>query len=316
MKKLKKIRSIYIILFLIIGMSNFSYAGKMKQLHLFIMGEQPINCFALSPDKKKIAVGSADGLIKIINIEKQKIQDIGKHLGEITGIAWSYDGVYLVSASKDSTVKKWDLITNTVQIMREHEGAIFCVAISPDNNWVASSGSDNKVVLWQPKTNEIKIMSNHGSSVWSIAFSPNGNFLTSGGGEGDNKVILWKYSTNQILEMNKHKSGINTVSFSPNGMLIASASLDGQLKIVNLKTQEVTALSKIQKPIWKTVFNPVKPYIIANSNDQNVYQWQLKTGQKSIIYSHKYTITDIMITRQYLIISDSKGQLLFLTEKK
>ena len=68
-----------------------------------------VDSIAWSPDSKRLALGSRDGLVQMLDATNGNI--IHTYLGHsdrIRTVAWSPDGIYFASGSKDTTVQVWD----------------------------------------------------------------------------------------------------------------------------------------------------------------------------------------------------------------
>ena len=72
------------------------------------------------------------------------------HSGYVTSVAFSHDGVFLVSGSWDRTIRVWNAETG-VEVcapLREHTGPVTSVACSPNGIHVVSGSWDHSVRLW------------------------------------------------------------------------------------------------------------------------------------------------------------------------
>lgn len=109
---------------------------------------------AFSADSQRLAVGFADGSMRVWNVEDGKLNQVLKsHTRAITGLSFSSDGRWLVSSSLDGTLRLWrveeQLIqSNPVLVFTGHTGAVNSVAFSPLGNLIASGAEDGTVRLW------------------------------------------------------------------------------------------------------------------------------------------------------------------------
>jgi len=73
----------------------------------------------------------------------------GSDEGEVTSVAFSPEGLRLVSGSRDRTVRIWDVPTGAaLGVLRGHEGEVTCVAFSPMGNRIVSAATDQTVLVW------------------------------------------------------------------------------------------------------------------------------------------------------------------------
>ncbi|HEX9708789.1 MAG TPA: HEAT repeat domain-containing protein, partial [Candidatus Thermoplasmatota archaeon] len=70
------------------------------------------------------------------------------HGGEVTAVAFTPDGRYLVSASRDQSVRVWDLQKATVARTLPHPAPVLGLALSPRGNVLISGGADRLIRAW------------------------------------------------------------------------------------------------------------------------------------------------------------------------
>jgi WD40 repeat protein len=66
---------------------------------------------ALSPDNKKVILGSFDNEIYEVDLADGKINTYKGHKEGIDSLSFSPDGSKIVSGSRDKTIKEWDVKT-------------------------------------------------------------------------------------------------------------------------------------------------------------------------------------------------------------
>lgn len=105
---------------------------------------------AVRPGANQVAVGSADQLIRLVDLDRLEIiQTWATHADWVSALAWSPDGQRLVSASRDKSAKVIDAEAGQViHSYRGHQAAVRGVAFSADGAHVMSSGSDNRLHRW------------------------------------------------------------------------------------------------------------------------------------------------------------------------
>jgi WD40 repeat protein len=110
---------------------------------------RPFAVVAFSPNGKRLAAGTLDGLIKLYDLDAQKeVQELKAHDG-IWALAFSPDGTKLASGGWDQTIKIWDAATGKdVQTIKAHLGTVTTIAFSPTSPQLASGGLDGLIKIW------------------------------------------------------------------------------------------------------------------------------------------------------------------------
>jgi WD40 repeat protein len=148
---------------------------------------------------------------------KESTSETG-HKYRVTSVAFSPDGLTLVSGSEDKTIKLWNVATGDLKATFDgHTDGINSVAFSPDGMTLASGsgldnhmwkGEDNTIKLWDVDTGELKAtLEGHKRGIKSVAFSPDGLTLASGG--EDCMIKLWEVASGELkatLEVPRNQS--------------------------------------------------------------------------------------------------------------
>ena len=92
--------------------------------------------------------------------------------GWISSVAFSHDGVHIVSGSSDKSVQVWDAATGAeLQQLNGHTDHVNSVAFSHDGIHIVSGSSDESVRVWDTSTGAaLKQLNGHTNCVRSVAF--------------------------------------------------------------------------------------------------------------------------------------------------
>lgn len=120
------------------------------------------------------------------------------HTDWISSVAFSPDGMRVVSGAEDYTVRLWDVAAGVeTRRFEGHTTFVRSVAFSPDGTHVASGSTDRTIRLWDVATGvETRRFNGHASTVTSIAFSPDGTRMVSGATDGT--VRLWRVAPDPL----------------------------------------------------------------------------------------------------------------------
>ena len=198
------------------------------------------------------------------------------HAGEVSGVAFSPDGLRLASGSGDHTVKIWDSATGKeLFALKGHANRVRSVAFSPDGQRLASGSQDQTVKIWDTATGkELFAVKGHAGSVASVAFSPDGQRLASG--SQDQTVKIWDTATGkELFAVKGHAGSVASVAFSPDGQRIASGSLDQTVRIWDSATgKELFALKGRAGGVYSVAFSPDGQRLASANQDGSIDLWE------------------------------------------
>jgi WD40 repeat protein len=188
--------------------------------------------------------------------------DIPAHQDNLKCVAFSPNGLRIVSGSDDETIRLWDAETgepiHDVRFHREdldghhwhrfpkppsHSKGVDVVAYSPDGVLIASGGAgggDGDVCIWDSESGELlqPVLRGHSGGITSIHFLPSDNRLVSG--SQDNTIRVWDTHTGETVvgPLTPHTAWITSIAVSPDGTMIASASNNGTICVLDTLTGE------------------------------------------------------------------------------
>ena len=251
----------------------------------------PYDCSALgwSPDGKKLAIGSENGSIQIIDVNQKTIMmsQSRAHQGKVTSLVWYPDGQRMVSGGLGNFLIQWD--TSKWNVLQESSPVdtplIFNLAISPDGRFLLGGTSEEGVwvAMWNAETlarvRPYKFRE-HVRTVAGVAFNPQGNrFVTAG---YDGWVLLWRFEPVEPLAspLLSLKGGRFTGIFQQtDGSLLFSQTTSGGV----LEVMREDEKPFFTYPIPHSVMTPLQldgqPAIAAGGFDGMVRFFNALTGE-------------------------------------
>ena len=133
------------------------------------------------------------------------LDQLNGHTGIVNSVAFSHDGIHIVSGSYDKSVRVWDTSTGAaLQQLNGHTGCVNSVAFSHDGIHIVSGSSDMSVRVWDTSTGAaLQQLNGHTGWVNSVAFSHDGTHIVSG--SDDKSVRVWDASKGAALQqLNDH----------------------------------------------------------------------------------------------------------------
>ncbi|MCX6901619.1 MAG: TIR domain-containing protein [Verrucomicrobia bacterium] len=154
------------------------------------------------------------------------------HEGGVRSVAYSPDGLRIVSGSNDNTVREWDAATGReLRCLRGHEDSVTCVGYSPDGRRIVSASKDNTLREWDAVTgNELHCMRRPNELVKSIACSPDGRHIFTE--SSDKTVQIWDAEAGKELGVLRgHEFSVDCVAVSPDGTTLAGGLFDNTIRL-------------------------------------------------------------------------------------
>ncbi|CAE6425532.1 unnamed protein product [Rhizoctonia solani] len=223
-----------------------------------------LNCIAISPDGVQIAYSFESCEARVRDLQSGEEKLLVGHSGEITSIAFSRDGVYIITGSVDMTVQLWRSNSGDSigRPLIGHSGLITAISFSPDGSKIVSSCNDSIIRVFDVKRSRLidSPLTGHSGAVTCIAFAPDGAQIISG--SLDKTLRIWEINTesktgitpfshfltivHSLMDahprlvmsspLTGHTGEISAVSFSSDGLCVISGSSDGTARMWDTKT--------------------------------------------------------------------------------
>ncbi len=269
-------------------------ADENKAIKTLASESFPVRCVAFSPDGNKLAAGTDDGVVKILEPETgSEISVLTKGGSSVWSLAFSPSclddpagGRWLAAGFFDKTFKIWNIETGKELLAEQgHTAAVTSVAFSPDGKRLATGSFDKKAKIWDAKSGKLLMtLEGHDSWVMSVAFSPDGRWLATG--SDDNTAKIWDLASGKDIAMlTSHQSAVRSVAFSPpcpddpaGGRWLATGSDDGTAIVWDMENiQKVFELKGHDRysSVFSVAFSPDGRRLATASDDHTIKIWEL-----------------------------------------
>jgi WD40 repeat protein/serine/threonine protein kinase len=203
------------------------------------------------------------------------------HLGQVISVAFSPDGLRIVTGSDDMTAKVWDWASGRELLtLTNHSAPIWSVAFSPDGRRILTGSGDRTAIVWDAASGRVLLtLKGHNSCVQSVAFSPDGQRIVTG--SGDHTAIVWDaVSGRKVRTIEGHKAWVESVAFSPDGRRIVTGSDDHTAKLWEAASGRLLlTLEGHNGWIQSVAFSPDGRRIVTGSIDQTAKVWEAASGR-------------------------------------
>ncbi len=105
---------------------------------------------ALSPDGRVVALGGADGSVRLLDLQTGDLRlATDRHGAAVTDLRFAPDSRTLLTAGLDGRVIEWNVADDRrVETFIGHAGTVSRVTIAPDGQTAYSAGQDGTVIAW------------------------------------------------------------------------------------------------------------------------------------------------------------------------
>jgi WD40 repeat protein len=186
---------------------------------------QRVEGLEFSPDGSRIAVGSMDFTLDIVDLSGPFIEH-AVPTGQVADLKYSPDGSLLAVGTWLSGLRIVDTATGAiVRTIPAHSGAVRRVDFSSDGALVVSGGDDGLIKVWRVSDGAlVRTITGHPGPVVALDLSPDDRHVVSGG-EGPAK--LWGFATGALLHTYDDETrGMSDAEFLPNGAAFAYTRTD------------------------------------------------------------------------------------------
>ena len=203
----------------------------------------------------------------------------------MTAVAFSPDGLRLVTCSSDGTAHYWTLPTSKgpatlITTLRGHTGALTSVAFSPDGTHILTGSRDETAIVWSARhAHVVTTLTGHVNDVTSVVYSPDGKNIVLG--SNDSSCSVWDartFARTCTLEGKSSNSHVRALAFSPDSSrLVASAGAQSTAIVWDFSRSPINPIATLRfhsAAVNGVSFAPDGNSIATASSDHTVVLWR------------------------------------------
>ncbi|KAF9942582.1 hypothetical protein BGZ67_000806 [Mortierella alpina] len=174
-----------------------------------------------------------------------KVTSRWAHADEITGVAYTPDGSYIVTSAEDFSLQLFPqesgVEVNAVKV--ETQEPVTCLVVT--DNHIFTGSSDTIVRQYDLRNREFMgVIIRCDLKIRCLAISPDEKLLAVATEAPEIKMIN-REDSEKCWSFKGHKKAVNSLSFDPLGEFMISSSCDGTVIVWSLKSKEATPLEII-----------------------------------------------------------------------
>ncbi|VDK49468.1 unnamed protein product [Anisakis simplex] len=173
---------------------NFYNLRTCEKVNELNESDKCVTTLKFSTNRRFLAVGYADGVIRLFDRKNEDGQVYATFAGHKTGVnclAFSHDGLLLASGGKDSTIILWDIV-NECGLFRlnGHKGSVTQLQFTLNGRYLISSSKDTFVKFWSLDSQScFYTLTDSRSEVYTFGLVKEDSLLLLGTAEVEIRVI-------------------------------------------------------------------------------------------------------------------------------
>jgi WD40 repeat protein len=209
-----------------------------------------------------------------------------RHGNIVTGVAYTPDGRFAISASADRTIRVWEPATGKEAARLRTDGDLRGLTLSPNGKQFATCGA--ALCLWEMgkdglPENRPRPLTTPPEGVSTAVFSPDGKWLASGAADG---IRLWDPRTGrEVRHLGEGDGRVLAIAFSPDAEILAAAHLTGpagkwvgKVRLWDPATgKQVREIGPERRTIYSLAFAP-DGLTLASGEDDGPKVWEVESG--------------------------------------
>ncbi|XP_033741913.1 WD repeat-containing protein 3-like [Pecten maximus] len=155
---------------------------------------------ARSPDRRHMAVGYNDGMVRIFDIPSGEATiNFSGHKSTVTALQYDAKGLHLVSGAKDTDVIVWDIVSESgLYRLKGHKGMVTQARFLQQNNVLITSSKDTFVKFWDLDTQHcFHTLVGHRTEIYDFVIMRDGHRIVTGSGDSELRVWDINYITEE-----------------------------------------------------------------------------------------------------------------------
>uniref|UniRef100_S4NTU2 No child left behind n=1 Tax=Pararge aegeria TaxID=116150 RepID=S4NTU2_9NEOP len=258
-------------------------------IHTLSISEHRISSIAMSAQGDWIAFGCPN-IGQLLVWEWQSEQYVMKQQGhslDMTCLAYSPDGLYIVTGGYDGKVKVWNTTSGFCFVtFNEHKSTVTSIVFSANKKFFVSSSLDGTVRCYDlTRYRNFRTLTSPSLVQFGCVAVDSSSELCAAGGQDVFEIFVWSIKFGKLLEvLGGHEAPVACLAFSPNlsSSRLASASWDKTVKLWNcIETSSESETIQLTSDALQVAFRPDGEEIAVSTLDGNISFFNVTTSDQT-----------------------------------
>lgn len=178
------------------GWQSVHAPSPLTQLGVLKM-PSAVDSLVMLPGENRLVTAHVDHRLRVWSKRGTLLKTLSGHRDQISALAFSRDGEWLLSGGRDRLVYLWHLTSGPhPRAFKGHATPVTAVAFSPDARAIASGGQDGTVRVWQRQTGcRQQTLARDGAAITALTYG-NSNLLISANTKFE--LQIWNLQTRRL----------------------------------------------------------------------------------------------------------------------
>ncbi|HEX4449881.1 MAG TPA: WD40 repeat domain-containing serine/threonine-protein kinase [Kofleriaceae bacterium] len=256
-----------------------------------------VRALAISTDGAKIAAGTDDGALVVIDAASGQRSVLHGHTGRIRHVAFAEHDRVLLSADSDGIVRRWELANMPATVLDSGGVAAEKLAVADDGSFAAWVDEAGTVATWTFADHKLAVLGSIKGRATALAIA-NGTVIT-GTAEGE---LVWWRATPQRTKLGSIVKMIATA-----GGVVAVATSAGPIALFSPDGGELHPLAGNPGGTECVALDPSGTVAASGGQDRSVRVWRIRDGKQLAELPGPIGDTHLVAITDALIVAGSNG---------
>jgi WD40 repeat protein len=216
------------------------------------------------------------------------------HVGRVTAVAFSPDGLVVASAGRDEYARLWRPEPGTSPRELRHPEQVQALAFDPTGRLFTLS-RDGQLWGWDPDVPRCLGSLPEGSPIRCFALDAEGRRV--GTGTDDGRIRVHDMARGVLVQVRDADEGtVTCLAFAPGGRRLVSGGTAGPLNVWELEADAATPLIGHQGAVRRIVFTPAGDALLSAGADGTAREWDASTWAPRHAFTHRGGVRDLAVS--------------------